>query len=263
MSFNRENVIWQSPDGTWNRGFFDSYSTGSYDDDDYDPEWDVEYSENFCWASTGHPTQQAAERSWSGANPGGQSTYPYSDDTQDDIAGFEVQAALLARAKSPTYFGPKKQVPLGYVAERVYGDRASVAVSTLNGYSNTLPRDHGEWEADLADRLPDASPSERSEVIRQAQFAAQKLADAISSARQSNEERRNQRPWGSPRYSAEQLEDAEKAFQWHYNRVTALRQTESPARQNVRAATERAKTTPKSTAGSFAPKGNSAPEVGL
>lgn len=37
MSVNRENVIWQSADGTWNRGFY------AYDTWGEDHEWDVEY----------------------------------------------------------------------------------------------------------------------------------------------------------------------------------------------------------------------------
>lgn len=38
MSFNRENVIWQSADGSWNRGFF--AVDKRFGDDE---EWDVEY----------------------------------------------------------------------------------------------------------------------------------------------------------------------------------------------------------------------------
>ena len=42
MSFNRENVTWQSKDGTWNMAFFRVTWEGS-EADGYDPEWDVEY----------------------------------------------------------------------------------------------------------------------------------------------------------------------------------------------------------------------------
>lgn len=42
MSFNRENVTWQSKDGTWNMAFFRTTWVGS-EADGYDPEWDVEY----------------------------------------------------------------------------------------------------------------------------------------------------------------------------------------------------------------------------
>lgn len=72
MSFNRENVVWQSANGTWNIGFYTVHeSFWSYDDDDYDPEWDVNYDyDSFEWASTGHASKEDAYRAWKGANPG-------------------------------------------------------------------------------------------------------------------------------------------------------------------------------------------------
>ena len=42
MSFNRENVTWQSKDGTWNMAFFRVSWVGR-EEEGYDPEWDVEY----------------------------------------------------------------------------------------------------------------------------------------------------------------------------------------------------------------------------
>jgi hypothetical protein len=42
MSFNRENVTWQSKDGTWNMAFFRTIWVGS-EADGFDPEWDVQY----------------------------------------------------------------------------------------------------------------------------------------------------------------------------------------------------------------------------
>ena len=73
MSFYRENVVWESADGTWNRGFYYARQTGA------DPEWDVEYDySTFEWVSCGHPDPEAARRSWTGANPGGHETIEYS-----------------------------------------------------------------------------------------------------------------------------------------------------------------------------------------
>jgi hypothetical protein len=70
MSCNRENVTWKSRDGTWNRGFYDFYQTG----EDY--EWDVEYdNDRFNWVSLGHATEEEANLSWDGANPGGGEVY--------------------------------------------------------------------------------------------------------------------------------------------------------------------------------------------
>jgi hypothetical protein len=42
MSFNRENVTWQSANGTWNTAFYEVTWVGD-PADGYDPEWDVEY----------------------------------------------------------------------------------------------------------------------------------------------------------------------------------------------------------------------------
>lgn len=68
MSFHRENVVWQSADGTWNRGLYTAHE--QFWVDNVDPEWDVDYDySSFEWASTGHPTKQSAIDSWDGANP--------------------------------------------------------------------------------------------------------------------------------------------------------------------------------------------------
>ena len=64
MSFHRENVIWQSADGKWSRGFYDFVVTGE------DPEWDVMYLSTFNWVSVGHKTEEDANNAWDGANPG-------------------------------------------------------------------------------------------------------------------------------------------------------------------------------------------------
>jgi hypothetical protein len=66
MSFNRENIIWQSDDGSWNRGFFKATVTGD------DPEWDVVYDYAvFEWARTGMESVDEADSCWPGLNPGG------------------------------------------------------------------------------------------------------------------------------------------------------------------------------------------------
>lgn len=75
MSFHRENVIWESADGTWSRGFFRVRWTGD------DPEWDVEYDYgSFEWVSTGHASERAAHDSWRGSNPGGYDLVSYDND---------------------------------------------------------------------------------------------------------------------------------------------------------------------------------------
>lgn len=64
MSHNRKNVIWQSSDGKWNRGFYDYVVTGE------SVEWDVHYHSTFNWVSLGHKSEEEADLSWDGANPG-------------------------------------------------------------------------------------------------------------------------------------------------------------------------------------------------
>ena len=91
MSLNRENVIWQSKDGTWNRAFYDFVYVNE-DNEDFDMEWDVEYSGNFDWVSMGHPTMDAADKSWYGANPGCFDLVEYSQENADICAKFDENA---------------------------------------------------------------------------------------------------------------------------------------------------------------------------
>jgi hypothetical protein len=103
MSRNRENVTWQSSNGKWNLAFYDWYEVNQ-DDDDFDPEWDVEYTDDFNWASTGHATREAAESSWKGANPGGGTHIEYSPETAKQCDGLDAKAAAyrIAQDKATT-----------------------------------------------------------------------------------------------------------------------------------------------------------------
>lgn len=77
VSFNRENVIFQQPDGRWARAFYAATIVGD------DPEWDVDYDgERFDWLRTGLPSEAAAIAAWDGANPGGCTTLTLRDDPQ-------------------------------------------------------------------------------------------------------------------------------------------------------------------------------------
>jgi len=88
MSKNRENVIWQSRDGTWNRGFFDYVVTGP------DDEWDVEYDHRtFNWAATGLPSEDAAHEAWHGANPGMYHRIPWDEKNRAEIDRYEKMAS--------------------------------------------------------------------------------------------------------------------------------------------------------------------------
>lgn len=92
VSCNRENVVWQSADGTWSRGFFEFWAVNQ-DDEDWDFEWDVEYGSDFHWVSTGHATMDDAYRSWTGANPGGCWDLSYRPETADECARYDAKAA--------------------------------------------------------------------------------------------------------------------------------------------------------------------------
>lgn len=110
MSLHRENVIWQSADGTWSRGFYTTYPTGDPSSEDYDREWDVDYNyDEFWWASTGHPNVEAAERSWRGANPGGHEQVPYTPENIALVEECDDLAAILCESGNHSYHGPVRR----------------------------------------------------------------------------------------------------------------------------------------------------------
>lgn len=90
MSFNRENVIWQSENGTWSIGFYKVMWTGE------DPEWDVDYDyDHFEWVSTGHRSESEAASSWTGANPGGSEVPPSGASTKAERKRLDNMAEAL------------------------------------------------------------------------------------------------------------------------------------------------------------------------
>lgn len=71
MSFNRENVTWKTANGTWRKGFYTVIETGDPFDEDHDPEWDVDYDfDSFEWVGPECATEQQADETWNGPNPG-------------------------------------------------------------------------------------------------------------------------------------------------------------------------------------------------
>lgn len=72
MSYNWENIIWQNADKTWGIGFYERIRhNNGYDNDSYDSEWDDDYDyEKFAHAANGFSSPEAAQRWWTGANPG-------------------------------------------------------------------------------------------------------------------------------------------------------------------------------------------------
>lgn len=99
MSVNRENVTWQSSNGKWNLAFYDFYNVRGDDDEDFDPEWDVEYTDDFNWVSTGHATREAADNSWMGANPGGGTHIEFTPENAKYCAALDAKAAAFRIAQ--------------------------------------------------------------------------------------------------------------------------------------------------------------------
>lgn len=96
MSFHRENVTWQSTDGTWNLGFFTVIPGINDDDPDYDPEWDDEVDfGSFEWVTRNHPTVDAARAAWPGANPGGTSIISHTPNNADVCDRYDRMADAL------------------------------------------------------------------------------------------------------------------------------------------------------------------------
>lgn len=88
MSYHWENVVWQSKDGSWSRGFFHrisrSDSPNSWGDEDYDSEWDDDFDfDSFDHVRTGFPTAKAAQSWQPGANPGGCDEIPYAGNSKE------------------------------------------------------------------------------------------------------------------------------------------------------------------------------------
>lgn len=88
MSYHWKNVIWQSKDGSWNRGFYHRISMGgfpsSWKDGDYDSEWDDEFDESsFDYARTGFRSEQDAFNWEPSGNPGGAYTIAYRGNSKE------------------------------------------------------------------------------------------------------------------------------------------------------------------------------------
>lgn len=93
MSLNRENVTWQTQQGTWSIGFF---AFSHPDSEEYDHEWEVEYDHgSFWWVSTGHADPDAAMNEYrkQEANPGGSTWVHWSEENAAEIARYEEMAA--------------------------------------------------------------------------------------------------------------------------------------------------------------------------
>lgn len=129
VSFHRENIIWRSADSTWSRGFYESWPTGSYDDEDYDPEWDCEYGDQFEWVTTGHPSVDAADRAWNGANPGGYVVMDADGTNQEHLDDLDARLVAAHQAsvdhRGVSWNGPAPSQP---ILDRAHRHRLKEAV---------------------------------------------------------------------------------------------------------------------------------------
>lgn len=99
MSLNRKNITWQSANGTWSLGFY-AYHHVNQDSDDFDPEWDVDYEDEFNWVSTGHATSEAADDSRRDPNPGGVEYLEYTPANAPECAALDALAQKYLASKS-------------------------------------------------------------------------------------------------------------------------------------------------------------------
>jgi len=101
MSFNHENVVWQSKDGLWNIGLFKRVPTSENTwDNDYDPEWDDDFDFSvFSYVRTGFGTEERAMAAYS-PNPGSHTVVPYKRGNTKDIADYEDMAKAF---NNPAY----------------------------------------------------------------------------------------------------------------------------------------------------------------
>ena len=252
MSKNRKNIIWQSPDGTWNRAFYDFYEVPASDGEEWDPEWDVEYTSDFNWVSTGHATEEDAHASWRGANPGGYSRLHFRPDTAEQIAELDDLAAQ-AFERGETTFGPRKQRVPRLLAEQLNNARVTAHRHKIEGNANQPDPRIPEWEQQLDDLMRTATAMERTEARAAIRGGAESLTRIISDPTTVRRVRISQATATQINLA---LEDIAKWRAWRGPKSA------TPAGAPT-AKPQRAKTTPKSTSGSYAPHHRSDPEGSL
>lgn len=277
MSYHRENVTWQSADGTWNRGFYETYSTGWSDDDEYDSEWDDECNmDAFDWVSTGHTTEEGARRAWDGANPGGTTIIrqPQTDaeraywdgesDRLDDMAA-KLWIAEIERSRPQRYSWersgivngtPKRRVPR-YLAKDVADAQVNNAHYDLDGYDNVRVNTDAQLE-ELRSRYEEMTPDERAQVEQVLLAGVKRIQDNIGEALDRSRGYRTT----YPRMDRIDLAKARVTTLSKLAKEAGAKQR-APRTAKPTAAAGRGKTTAASTSGSFAPKSQSAPDITL
>ena len=89
MSYHWENVIWQSKDGSWNRGYFKRISSADHPsmwcdpDYGYDSEWDDDFDpDEFDYLATDLRSLEAAHDFTPAGNPGSSVEIPYKGNSK-------------------------------------------------------------------------------------------------------------------------------------------------------------------------------------
>jgi len=172
MSYHWENVIWQSKDGSWNRGFYHRISMGgspnSWNDGDYDSEWDDEFDESyFDYARTGFRSENDALLWEPSGNPGGASILPYRGNSKeckelDQLAFFHAHPEEKARHERKEFlrknrehfkalqaeWTPEKIRAIGRfdtVVATVKGDDEAYSRLGMNYDLRGVPTIEGDW----------------------------------------------------------------------------------------------------------------------
>lgn len=175
MSYNWENIKWQSKNGLWSIGFFEREPMVSSfnQDDDYDSEWEDDFDRSkFSFASVGHATPESADNSWKGANPGSSTSIPYSKKNAEEISEYEDMAKAYldpayARQRAEKIARAAKAAVRRRVRDEIRqqpplrGGRYNVSIGNngiSRGYTGTMKQE-GDWLGfDLAKTLKSGRP---------------------------------------------------------------------------------------------------------
>lgn len=250
MSVYRENVIWQSPNGTWNRGFhpISHHECGMSDDCENAPEhdWCAEFDhDSFEWVSGGHATEEQAAESWTGSNPGGHTGCSYDPNdkaSRDQVAHYEDMAAVLCEEQAAAgrarggwgyyaaYNGPARRRTLAAIARQRNSLEREAYRHKLGGYANLPDERIKPLGEQIVDRLKTATDEEKRQYLGIQQRRIDGLQEMLDKHRERRAEqaRRNS---GYGRYSynpdaarrQRALDEAEAEVEEWIGRVRAAR----------------------------------------
>lgn len=288
MSRHHENVVWQSPDGTWNIGFHpEDHISCDSDCDDETHEWCREFdTTSFSWVSAGHATPQAAMASWDGANPGSHTTFTY--DAADPrvvewVAEYEDMAAVRceraqrdaeeARAKgqrgalyghtgthlatSPGYWGyrgpAKRRTLVALARERNQVERANYAYR-LRGDSAMPDQRLSALQARVNEAVRGSTPQEMEAYLATQQERRDGLDELLRTHREAEARRlrarsRSWSPYGYDRKAEERRRARITAEEAIETKIAEVDATREKQRQALTARDTTATATAKKTAG--------------